>query len=132
MGKGGRGKAGSNLQARREHEGVQDARAKEGRVLEVLPGQELNGGNPLLPDEEDGEEQEAQDQHCDNVAGSPAVGGVGGDAEGQQEEREGGGDENDAEDLENGNVSTNILICFCVSHVINRLGRQISQSNSTK
>lgn len=58
---------------REEQDTIQDARADDDAFFQVLPRQELDGSYVALADNEGGEEQDAKDDYCYNVAGPLAI-----------------------------------------------------------
>lgn len=83
-----------------EHDAVEEARTDDGGLLEVLPGEELDGGEILLPYDEETEGDDTDNFHGDDVGGSPSLGSLGDDAKGEEDEDESGGDEDDTQDWE--------------------------------
>jgi len=81
-----------------EHDAVKQAGADDGTVLEVLPGQELDGRKLGFPDVEDGEEAESENDAGDDVRGVPALGRVCDETERQNEKTPCAHDEDNAED----------------------------------
>lgn len=81
-----------------EHDAVEQAGSNDGTVLEVLPGQELDGRKLGFPDVEDGEEAESEDDAGDDIRGVPALGRVGDETERQNKETPRAHDEDDAKD----------------------------------
>ena len=59
-----------------EHDTIEKAGADNGAIFQVLPRQELNRRDLCLVVDEDWEQQNTEDNHRDDVAGLPAIGGV--------------------------------------------------------
>ena len=62
-----------------------------------MEGEVRHRGEKLLPDNKGGDENDSEDYHGDDVAASPAVGGLGGEVEGEQEKRPSKGGEAEAD-----------------------------------
>lgn len=56
-----------------EHDSVQEAGSNHGRVLKILPWQELDGSEETLPGVENGEKQGTKNDAGDDVRGVPSL-----------------------------------------------------------
>ena len=87
------------LQDGDEHNTIEEARTNDGAFFQVLPWEELHGGI-LFPEVECWDAENTQYFHGNDVATGPSVGSVCCDAEGKQDQGEGGSDENYANHFE--------------------------------
>jgi hypothetical protein len=83
---------------RKKHGAIKQARANDGGISEVMPGQELERCEFCLPDVEDREEAETEDDAGDDVRGLPALRSVGDEAERQHKEAPCAHEEDDTKD----------------------------------
>lgn len=83
-----------------EQDGGENAGSDDRAVLEKVPWHVLDGGEILLPDDGRTDEDDADDDERDRQRVSPAVLLVRINAEGQEEERESGGEQDEADDVE--------------------------------
>lgn len=78
----------------------QEAGPKYRSVVQVVERQKRLLGEELLPDSKGDEQGEANDQHSDDVSGSPLLSRRCGEREGQQEEGKSCADQDDADNIE--------------------------------
>lgn len=76
-----------DVQDRYEHDAVEETSTNDGPLLEVLPGKELHRREPLLPNSEECEADDAKDDHADHARASPSQTAVDRKTEGEQEKR---------------------------------------------
>lgn len=63
-----------------------------------MEGEIRHRGEELFPDNKCGDEDDSEDNHGDDVAAGPAVGGLGGEVEREQEKRPSKGGEAETDD----------------------------------
>jgi len=77
---------------------INHAGGDDGSVEEEAALEERDRGKPVLPDTEEDEGAEANDDHGDDVAGAPTVGGVGGKVEREKKDDKATTKEQDSND----------------------------------